>query len=309
MEAVKASRATLESPLDPRTEERSRAGLHLPDSERDLFSLVRRLNIGLCEARRVEQVLDALRTGVSPAPPPMVEEPFSAAAEVPESELDASPDMRLMTEKKPRKPRKKPQEKAPEAPRPEEERSEDLEKEQVKERKEEEGKDQLETPAEKEEGEEDAAIGSGQKTARRSRKRESAPAPKGEPTDEPESQEGAEGETAGEAEELDDKKMEDISDSIKDIVSSIEKREVKREGGEERAEEKAKGRSGRTYCSVCHSIIATIHHGCGAHLCSRCVIDFNKDRRAEKNLCPKCLKPIETVPPAGGVKAGWRDTL
>ena len=100
--------------------------------------------------------------------------------------------------------------------------------------------------------------------------------------------------------------MQDISDSIKDIVSSIEKRQTKEAPDEKAAEA---GRRGRTYCSVCHSIIATIHHGCGAHLCSRCVIDFNKDRRAERNLCPKCLKPIESAPPPAGARTGWRDTL
>jgi hypothetical protein len=114
IEAVRGNRPALESPLDPATEERSRAGLHLAENERDLFSLVRKLNLGLSEARRVELVMDALRSGLPPAPPPMVEE--SAAAEVPESELEASPDLRLMPQKRPRRPRKKTEEKGPEAP-------------------------------------------------------------------------------------------------------------------------------------------------------------------------------------------------
>ena len=302
-EAVMVSRPALEVPLDPRTEERSRAGLHLPQEERDLFSLVRRLNIGLWEARRVEQVMETLRTGAAPAQPPSVEEPISAAAEVPESELDASPDMRLATEKKPRRQRKKPQPKELQPEEPEEARIEDEELPAVEAEEEEEGaaeagKDVL--------GE---AVAGMPKAARKPRKKPAAVSqapsvageiqPEDEAAREPDAAEG----------ELDEEGMEDISDSIKDIVSSIEKREAKRDAGAEKADEKAKGRSGRTYCSVCHSIIATIHHGCGAHLCSRCVIDFNKDRRAEKNLCPKCLKPIETVPPAGGVKTGWRDTL
>jgi tetratricopeptide (TPR) repeat protein len=270
-EAVKASLPALESPLDPHTEERSRAGLHLPQDERDLFSLVRRLNIGLMEARRVEQVMEMLRTGVAPAAPPSVEEPVSASAEVPESELEASPDMKLATEKKPRRQRRKPQEKAPRPVQPAEPQAEGAGEPTMK-----------EPPAEEKEHEEEIAK-----------------------ADEAE----GEGEPARQVEELDEKGMEDISDSIKDIVSSIEKREARKEAGGEKVDDRAKGRSGRTYCSVCHSIIATIHHGCGAHLCSRCVIDFNKDRRAEKNLCPKCLKPIETVVPASGVKSGWRDTL
>jgi tetratricopeptide (TPR) repeat protein/outer membrane biosynthesis protein TonB len=294
IEAVKMSRPALEAPMDPRTEERSRAGLHLPQEERDLFSLVRRLNIGLYEARRVEQVLETLRTGAAPAAPPSVDEPVSAAAEVPESELEASPDMRLATEKRPRKPRRKAPPKEASPPGPVEPSDGETEEEEPDAQEPQVEETEKEIPAE-------SPAAAGPKPPRKPRKR---PAPAQAA---PEA--AAEAESSEPAEELDEEGMEDLSDSIKDIVSSIEKRETKKDDGAEKAEDRAKGRSGRTYCSVCHSIIATIHHGCGAHLCSRCVIDFNKDRRAEKNLCPKCLKPIETVPPAGGVKTGWRDSL
>jgi hypothetical protein len=146
---------------------------------------------------------------------------------------------------------------------------------------------------------------------RKPRRRKPAPEP-GTPGETPgaegteSSTEGSEAEEPGPGEELDDDKIQDISDSIKDIVTSIEKRESKKQPSDKAD---TKGSRARTYCSVCHSIIATIHHGCGAHLCSRCVIDFNKDRRAEKNLCPKCMKPIETAAPPSGSRAGWRDSL
>jgi tetratricopeptide (TPR) repeat protein len=301
IEAVRGASVVLESPLDPRTEERSRAGLHLPDGERDLFGLVRRLNLPLFEARRVEEVIKALKSGRPLPAPPVVEEP--AAAEVPESELETSPDIRL-PEKRPRRPRRKPAAEVEPGPEPEEAVAirEIPEKEPAVARPiVEEGKGEApEKDGEQEEKPEDAGE---ERPARRPRRRKAAT------EEEPETgmdAEAASGDQA--AEPLDDKRIADISDSIKDIVSSIERRETRRVGPDENADEKGRSR-GRTYCSVCHSIIATIHHGCGAHLCSRCVIDFNKDRRAERNLCPKCLKPIETVPPPASNRAGWRDTL
>jgi hypothetical protein len=296
IEAVRGAPVTVETPLDPRTEERSRAGLHLPDEERDLFGLVRRLNLPLREARRVEEVVRALKSGRPlPSPPAVME---AAAAEVPESELEAAPGTPA-PERKPRRPRKKPAVEAPaaEAGSVVEESKEPPEKEPelpAAAAEEAPGAEEKEAPGE----EEEALEPEPEKPARRPR-RKKAP------------DEAAAGEPAGEAEDeekepLDEQKMQDISDSIKDIVSSIEKRQTKEAPDEKAAEA---GRRGRTYCSVCHSIIATIHHGCGAHLCSRCVIDFNKDRRAERNLCPKCLKPIESAPPPAGARTGWRDTL
>ena len=299
IEAVRAAPVLIENPLAPRTEERSRAGLHLPQEERDLFGLVRRLNLPLGEARRVEEVLKALKSGRPLPAPPVVGE--TSAAEVPESELVAAPDLRT-PEKKPRKPRRKPAPgtAAPEAGGPE--FSTDTAESKEPEEKE---PETPVVPAEEEEDIPEAEDGAGEmeelgeKSARRPRKRKAPgeePAAAGEP--------GEAGEDQKEG--LDDQKIQDISESIKDIVTSIEKRE-KREVPDEKAD--GSGRRGRTYCTVCHSIIATIHHGCGAHLCSRCVIDFNKDRRAERNLCPKCLKPIDTVPPPAGARTGWRDTL
>ena len=291
IEAVRGANMLIESPLEPRTEERSRAGLHLSEQERDLFGLVRRLNLPLWEARRVEEVLKTLKSGRLPPAPPEVEEP--AAAEVPEGELEAAPGLRPQ-EKRQRRPRKRttPEEVTAEATG---------EAVEIKEPPETEPEAPPVADGEEEEEleEEGANVGEGEgKPVRRPRRKKAQPEEAAEP--------GVPEDAEEEKEPLDDQKIQDISESIKDIVTSIEKRE-KRDSPDEKAEDR--GRRGRTYCSVCHSIIATIHHGCGAHLCSRCVIDFNKDRRAERNLCPKCLKPIETVPPPAGTRTGWRDTL
>jgi|GEM_PF-2186203 len=303
IEAVRGEALHIESPLDPRTEERSRAGLHLAEEERDLFGLVRRLNLPLGEARRVEEVLKAIKSGRPPPAPPVVED--TPAAEVPESELESTPDLHV-EEKRPRRPRKRP---SPEVPVP---AAETPPAAQVPVKRpgpaasgpEDEGMpaaEEGEARPREEAGESKPAAE--ERPARRPRRPRARPAPDGGAAPE---DRAAPGEGTGGEEALDDAGIQDISESIKDIVTSIEKRE-KRAGTEEGLHDR--GRRGRTYCSVCHSIIATIHHGCGAHLCSRCVIDFNKDRRAERNLCPKCLKPIETSPPPAGARGGWRDTL
>ena len=219
---------------------------------------------------------------------------------MPESELETSPDMKL-PEKRPRKPRRKitdkPPESSPVEPAPDATPEEKPEEKPAE-------PDVEEVPGD--EGKPDVVAPVRKPRRRKPTIEEGAPGetPVTEGSDA--SSEETETEGAEKGEELDDGKIQDISDSIKDIVSSIEKRESKKESAEK---VDTKGGRTRTYCSVCHGIIATIHHACGAHLCSRCVIDFNKDRRAEKNLCPKCLKPIETSAPPSGSRAGWRDSL